>query len=62
MNFGGRVLKKDKVFKKFLVGGLTLCMLMSTSAIVLGHSGRTDSSGGHRDNKNKSGLGLYHYH
>lgn len=26
------------------------------------HSGRTDSSGGHKDNKNKSGLGSYHYH
>lgn len=26
------------------------------------HSGRTDSNGGHRDNKNKSGLGSYHYH
>lgn len=26
------------------------------------HSGRTDSKGGHRDNKNKSGLGSYHYH
>lgn len=26
------------------------------------HSGRTDSSGGHRDNKNVSGLGYYHYH
>ena len=26
------------------------------------HSGRTDSRGGHRDNKNKSGLGSYHYH
>ena len=26
------------------------------------HSGRTDSHGGHRDNKNKSGLGSYHYH
>lgn len=29
---------------------------------VFAHSGRTDSSGGHRDNKNKSGLGSYHYH
>lgn len=29
---------------------------------VFGHSGRTDSSGGHKDNKNKSGLGSYHYH
>ena len=26
------------------------------------HSGRTDSRGGHKDNKNKSGLGSYHYH
>lgn len=28
----------------------------------LAHSGRTDSNGGHRDNKNVSGLGYYHYH
>lgn len=26
------------------------------------HPGRTDSNGGHRDTKNKSGLGSYHYH
>lgn len=29
---------------------------------VEAHAGRTDSQGGHRDNKNKSGLGAYHYH
>ncbi len=29
---------------------------------AMAHSGRTDSSGGHKDNKNKSGLGSYHYH
>lgn len=29
---------------------------------LLAHSGRTDSAGGHRDNKNVSGLGSYHYH
>ena len=29
---------------------------------VFAHSGRTDSRGGHKDNKNKSGLGSYHYH
>lgn len=29
---------------------------------ALAHSGRTDRSGGHHDNKNKSGLGSYHYH
>lgn len=26
------------------------------------HGGRTDSHHGHKDNKNKSGLGSYHYH
>lgn len=26
------------------------------------HSGRTDSSGGHHDYRNASGLGFYHYH
>ncbi|MBS5065751.1 MAG: YHYH domain-containing protein [Hungatella hathewayi] len=26
------------------------------------HSGNTDSHGGHRDNRNASGLGSYHYH
>ncbi|MEY8352130.1 YHYH domain-containing protein [Lachnospiraceae bacterium 54-53] len=30
--------------------------------IAEAHSGRTDSQGGHHDNKNKSGLGSYHYH
>lgn len=39
---------------------IALTMLFSTSAFA--HSGRTDSSGGHKDNKNKSGLGSYHYH
>lgn len=32
------------------------------AVLVEAHSGRTDSSGGHHDNKNKSGLGSYHYH
>lgn len=26
------------------------------------HGGRTDANGGHKDSKNKSGLGSYHYH
>lgn len=30
--------------------------------ITFAHSGKTDSNGGHKDNKNKSGLGSYHYH
>ena len=42
-------------------------LLIALSIISIGmnayaHSGRTDSSGGHKDNNNKSGLGSYHYH
>lgn len=42
-------------------------VILTISIILIGintyaHSGRTDSSGGHKDNKNKSGLGSYHYH
>lgn len=37
-------------------------LLFFTPVTTLGHSGRTDSSGGHKDNQNKSGLGGYHYH
>lgn len=36
--------------------------VMIAAVPVCGHSGRTDSSGGHRDNRNVSGLGYYHYH
>lgn len=35
---------------------------MDTMSTVEAHSGRTDRYGGHKDNKNKSGLGPYHYH
>lgn len=36
--------------------------LLMCACPVYGHSGRTDGRGGHRDNKNASGLGYYHYH
>ena len=36
-----------------------LFILTLTTQCAFAHSGRTDSSGGHKDNKNKSGLG-YH--
>lgn len=44
-----------------------LSFFIALSIIAIGingyaHSGRTDSYGGHKDNKNKSGLGSYHYH
>lgn len=49
-------MKKHVLF--VLVFTLVFTLVFSASA----HSGRTDSSGGHRDNQNKSGLGSYHYH
>lgn len=41
---------------------LVFICLFSLALPVLAHSGRTDASGGHRDNNNVSGLGSYHYH
>lgn len=60
-----------KVQKGILVFLASFVLSSSVPASVLpcfsaitaeAHSGRTDSRGGHRDNKNKSGLGSYHYH
>lgn len=46
--------------KRAFVWLLILCLALAPSA--LSHSGRTDGKGGHKDNKNASGLGSYHYH
>lgn len=56
-----------KVIKRLTVFFLVILMSFTpitntTTNIVIAHSGRTDSRGGHKDNKNKSGLGSYHYH
>ncbi len=48
--------------KKTIITILTLLLILSFPLTALAHSGRTDSRGGHRDNRNKSGLGFYHYH
>ena len=49
--------------KKRVFSIITIClMVVSLSLSAFAHGGRTDSSGGHKDNKNKSGLGSYHYH
>ena len=45
--------------KRFL--SLFVAIMLVTSG-VFAHSGRTDAYGGHRDTKNVSGLGSYHYH
>lgn len=50
-----------KVYLKRLFICVSVIALIISNA-TYAHSGRTDSSGGHRDNKNKSGLGSYHYH
>ena len=41
---------------------IMIVLIICTSFTSLAHPGRTDSSGGHKDNKNVSGLGSYHYH
>lgn len=45
-----------------LVISTTTVTIMTPSLTTEAHGGRTDSNGGHKDNKNKSGLGSYHYH
>ncbi len=55
--------------KKLLVTLLS-SLIICTSTVTItvppliteAHSGRTDRYGGHKDNKNVSGLGYYHYH
>lgn len=46
-----------------MMAGSAICHVsVQTSIVAEAHSGRTDANGGHKDNKNKSGLGSYHYH
>jgi len=40
----------------------SLLFMLFAIMVAIAHSGRTDSNGGHKDNKNASGLGSYHYH
>ena len=56
-----------KRLKKIVIALLFAIIICQTTPqpimpTVEAHSGRTDSQGGHKDNKNKSGLGGYHYH
>ena len=53
-------MRKNKV--KIISILLIVLTIISIGVNAYGHSGRTDSSGRHKDNKNKSGLGSYHYH
>lgn len=48
--------------KKIVTIVLSCVLSIAICNITFAHSGKTDSNGGHKDNKNKSGLGSYHYH
>lgn len=52
-------MKKNSILTSTIVA-LLICI--SLPIVGIAHGGRTDSSGGHKDNKNVSGLGSYHYH
>lgn len=51
-----------KTSKRIIFMCICAMLVLTVPGAVLAHSGRTDSSGGHHDYKNKSGLGSYHYH
>ena len=53
-------MRKNK--KKIISILLIILSIISIGVNAYAHSGRTDSSGGHKDNNNKCGLGSYHYH
>lgn len=53
-------MKKYK--RKISYISIVFLMLLIFSTVSFAHSGRTDSSGGHHDYNNRSGLGSYHYH
>ena len=60
-------MKKTKAAALIISLTAALCMPQTFvnapgTIVAEAHSGRTDSNGGHRDNKNASGLGSYHYH
>ena len=48
-------MRKNK--KKIISILLIILSIISIGVNAYAHSGRTDSSGGHKDNNNKSGLG-----
>ncbi len=49
------------MIKRYSMFIFVICLLL-ISSVSYAHSGRTDASGGHKDTKNVSGLGSYHYH
>ncbi len=56
----GYVIMKENKIR--IISIIVILFVIFAGSCVNAHQGRTDSNGGHRDNKNKSGLGSYHYH
>lgn len=48
-------------FRKKKIITVTMAMILVCGNLYA-HNGKTDSNGGHKDSKNVSGLGTYHYH
>ncbi|MGG7176386.1 hypothetical protein ACQPU1_02255 [Clostridium paraputrificum] len=48
--------------KTKFIATILLINILANPLSVAAHGGRTDTQGGHKDNKNASGLGSYHYH
>jgi|GEM_PF-4113759 len=62
-NIGGNANMSNRKHKRLLLIIFTVILnLTIVTSSVYAHSGRTDSSDGHRDNKNASGLESYHHH
>lgn len=53
---------KGKYINNLKIVLTVVVLIVMNVTLVFAHSGRTDGSGGHKDNKNASGLGSYHYH
>lgn len=57
-----KIEKANKIKRLLLIGIIILAIVFAYLFNASAHKGRTDGSGGHRDNQNASGLGSYHYH
>lgn len=55
-------MNKNMKQKRAVVFFIIIIIALVLPLNCIAHSGRTDSHGGHKDNKNASGLGPYHYH
>lgn len=55
-------MNKKNVLTKLVIICAIIVTIFLIPIVNFAHGGRTDARGGHKDNKNASGLGPYHYH